>query len=63
MLWAVSLFAGAGSWGRLGDRYINWPHLCCNFRRRFFVSLAFSITVSIKYKIVRTFGEIKKMTF
>jgi hypothetical protein len=27
MLWAVS------SWGRLG-RYINCPHLCCNFRRK-----------------------------
>jgi hypothetical protein len=26
--------------GRLG-RYINCPLLCCNFRRRFFVSLAF----------------------
>jgi hypothetical protein len=23
-------------------RYINWTHLCCHFRRRFFVSLAFS---------------------
>jgi hypothetical protein len=23
-------------------RYINYPHLCYNFRRRFFVSLAFS---------------------
>jgi hypothetical protein len=23
-------------------RYINCPHLCCNIRRRFFVSLAFS---------------------
>jgi hypothetical protein len=41
MLWAVSWFGGAGSWGRLG-RYINCPLLCCNFRRRFFVSLAFS---------------------
>jgi hypothetical protein len=40
MLWAVSWFSGAGSWGRLG-RYIN----NCNFRRRFFVSLAF-----IKYQ-------------
>jgi hypothetical protein len=32
----------AGSCGRLG-RYINCPHLCCNFRRRFFVSLAFNL--------------------
>jgi hypothetical protein len=32
---------GPVSWGRLG-RYINCPHLCCNFRRRFFVSLAFT---------------------
>jgi hypothetical protein len=29
MLWAVSWFGGAGSWGRIG-RYINCPHLCCN---------------------------------
>jgi hypothetical protein len=43
MLWAVSCLGGAGgSWGRLG-RYINCPHLCCNFRRRFFVSLAFNV--------------------
>jgi hypothetical protein len=32
-------FCSASSWGRLG-RYIN---VCCNFRRRFFVSLAFSL--------------------
>jgi hypothetical protein len=33
MLW----FAGPGRLGLLH----NWTHLCCNFRRRFFVSLAF----------------------
>jgi hypothetical protein len=40
MLWAVSWCGSAGSWGRLG-RYIN-----CNFRRRFFVSLAFRFNIS-----------------
>jgi hypothetical protein len=35
-----TLLCGAGSWGRLG-RYINCPHLSCNFRWRFFASLAF----------------------
>jgi hypothetical protein len=25
-------------------RYVNCPHLCCNFRRRFFVSLAFNVS-------------------
>jgi hypothetical protein len=32
-------------------RYINWTHLCCNFRRHFFVFLVFKTRTNWSYQL------------